>query len=149
MGYLVRELDRQDREKIKGLFRNVFMREPWNDDWSDERQLDCYMEDLLGNKNSLAFGLFDEDFVLVGMALGCIKHWYEGVEYDIDELCISTELQGKGIGTGFLEKMEEELRERGIHRIFLQTERTVPAYEFYGKRGFVTLEEHVSLVKGF
>ena len=64
-----------------------------------------------------------------------IKHWYGGTEYCVEEVYIKTDRQGRGIGTV------------GLERIFLQTEKTVPAYGFYRKNGFCELQDHVSFVK--
>ena len=33
-------LTTDDKEQIKLLYKSVFMNEPWNDDWSDDKQLD-------------------------------------------------------------------------------------------------------------
>ena len=33
-------------ELIKELFLGVFTIEPWNDDWSNQEQLDLYLSDL-------------------------------------------------------------------------------------------------------
>ena len=142
----IKELSVSSIEEIKTLFAEIFTNEPWNDDWSDENQLHNYILDLTGNRNSLAIGLFeDEEFI--GMALGSIKHWYTGTEYYIDEFCIKSQKQGKGIGTKFLAMVEKFVEEKGISHIFLQTERTVPAFEFYKKNGFTELCDHVSFVK--
>lgn len=143
---LIKKLSVDFIEEIKTLFAEIFTNEPWNDDWSDENQLHNYILDLTGNRNSLAIGLFeDEEFI--GMALGSIKHWYTGTEYYIDEFCIKSQKQGKGIGTKFLAMVEKFVEEKGISHIFLQTERTVPAFEFYKKNGFTELCDHVSFVK--
>lgn len=40
------------------LLLDIFSGEPWNDDWTNE-QIDYYVEELMGNKNSLSFGLFN------------------------------------------------------------------------------------------
>lgn len=135
-------------EKIKTLFFNIFSNEPWNDDWSDSVQLHKYLYDLIGNNNSLSLGLFDDD-KLIGLSLGYVMHWYAGTEYYIFEFCIETELQGQGLGTDFLRKIEEYAESKEITHIFLQTERTVPAYHFYQKNGFAEIEDHVSLFKFF
>lgn len=140
------QLDINDKETIKELFRTVFTREPWNDDWSDDGQLDAYITDIIGNRNSLTFGYF-EGGRLIGMTLGYIKHWYKGTEYFIDEFCILTERQGAGVGSAFIEALEKTLVERGINHIFLQTDETMPAYNFYKKRGFTELKGHVSFAK--
>ncbi len=38
----------EQKEAIKKLFVSVFTIEPWNDDWSDEKQLDCYIPNWKG-----------------------------------------------------------------------------------------------------
>lgn len=45
------KLSINDKEQIKDLFQRVFTGEPWNDDWSDENQLDNYIVDLIGNRS--------------------------------------------------------------------------------------------------
>ncbi len=135
-----------DVEAIKELFTSVFTIEPWNDDWSNQEQLDLYLQDLVGQSNSLTYGLF-EGQKLIGVSMGHVKHWYSGTEYSIDELCIRTDKQGNGVGTYFLKEIEKGIKELGMEEIFLQTERNVPAYAFYQKNGFYELKEHVSFVK--
>ena len=135
-----------ETEIIKELFTGVFTIAPWNDDWSDGEQLDLYIQDLIGQNNSLTYGLF-ENGKLIGLSMGHIKHWYSGTEYYIDELCIQTDKQGNGIGTYFLEEIEKEIKELGMTQIFLQTGSNVPAYGFYQKNGFFELKELVSFVK--
>ena len=131
--------------EIKLLFLDVFTNPPWNDDWSDDIQLTEYLLDLTGNRNSLAFGLFDGD-KLVGISLGSIVHWCSGTEYYIYEFCISRSRQHEGLGTFFLHGIEDIVRNMRIDHIFLQTENNVPAFDFYRKNGFTELEGHVSLV---
>ncbi|MGN0665030.1 MAG: GNAT family N-acetyltransferase [Huintestinicola sp.] len=121
---------------IKELFFTVFSNEPWNDDWSDENQLHLYIQDLVGQSNSLTFGLFEKT-ELIGISMGHIKHWYTGTEYFIDELCIDTTKQGQGIGTMFLKMIEKACKELELTQIFLLTENNVPAFEFYKKMFFL------------
>lgn len=137
-----------DTDRIKELFLSVFTHDPWNDDWSDTDQFDGYITDLTGNINSLAYGYFDGE-KMIALSLGSIRHWYRGTEYYIDEFCVARELQGQGIGTAFLKDIERQLAENGIYAIFLQTERTVPAYWFYKNRGFIEMPDHVSFGRYF
>uniref|UniRef100_UPI00129060E8 GNAT family N-acetyltransferase n=1 Tax=Streptococcus suis TaxID=1307 RepID=UPI00129060E8 len=90
--------------------------EPWNDDWSDEEQLDCYIGDLLGHPRALGFGLFDQE-KLIGLSLGYIRFWYEGTEYRIEEFCISRDYQGQGHGASLLADIEKQLADRKIVHI--------------------------------
>lgn len=83
----IRKLGNNQIDEIKTLFKNVFMNEPWNDDWSNEKQLDEYMLDLSGNRNSLSIGLYDGD-ELVAVSLGSVMHWCTGTEYYIYEFLL-------------------------------------------------------------
>lgn len=141
-----RLLSIQDKEPVTALFRDVFTEDPWNDDWSDPEQLGAYIDDLIGQSNSLALGYLDGDR-LVGLSMGRIKHWYEGTEYCIDEFCVAKSYQHQGIGGSFLREIEAYLAEKGIRHIFLLTDRDVPAHAFYLKNGFRELENNVSLAK--
>lgn len=104
------------------------------------------MSDLVGQSNSLTYGLF-EDEKLIGVSMGYIRHWYSGTEYYIDELCIQTDKQGNGLGTLFVKEIEKGIKEIGLVQLFLQTENNVPAYGFYQKNGFYELKDHVSFAK--
>lgn len=142
----IRELSINNIEEIKSLFYDVFSKGPWNDDWSDETQLHEYITDLIGNRNSLSLGLYEEN-ELIGLSLGSIMHWCTGTEYYIYEYCIKKEMQGRGIGKYFLKMVEDRAKDRSATHIFLQTERTVPAFVFYKNNGFTELKDHVSLFK--
>ena len=142
----LRKLTAEDSGQLKALFVDVFTAEPWNDDWSDAVQLDAYLADLTGQPTSLTLGYFLEGR-LAALAMGHVKHWYTGTEYCLDELCVARDLQGRGIGSAFLEAIEAFLLQNGICQIYLQTERDVPAYGFYLRRGFTELEGHVSFAK--
>lgn len=141
-----RKIGNAEIETIKRIFTDVFSAEPWNDDWSDGNQLHLYLTDLLGQKNSLTYGLFEAGN-LIAVSMGRIKHWYSGTEYSIDELFVQAGKQNKGIGTYFLKEIENEIKKIGIVHIFLHTENNVPAYDFYQKNGFRELKTDVSFVK--
>lgn len=142
----LRELSINEIEMIKRFFAAVFTQEPWNDDWSDEEQLHAYIMDLIGNRNSLAFGLFEND-TMVGLSMGEIRHWFTGTEYFINEFCIKTEEQGRGLGSQFLAKIGEHIKAKGITHMFLLTDNDVPAFQFYQKNGFCHLKNSVALFK--
>ncbi|MDG3136650.1 GNAT family N-acetyltransferase [Streptococcus suis] len=142
----LKELTVADMEMVKELFLSVFSQEPWNDDWSDEEQLNRYIGNLLVHPRALCFGMLDQGS-LIALSLGHIRYWYEGTEYRIEELCIARNHQGRGIGQDFLERIEEQLIVRNIVHILLQTECNLPAFSFYKKCGFHALEADVTMVK--
>lgn len=142
----LRRLDKTDAAAIQTLFAGVFTAEPWNDDWSDGEQLARYIDDLIGQRNSLTFGLYLDD-ELIGLSMGRIKHWYTGTEYCIDELCISRSHQGKGAGRRFLEQIGAACKAMGLTHLFLLTEDHVPAFSFYQKAGFAPCAHIAALAK--
>ena len=144
--FVLKKLGINHKETVKKLFLSVFTIEPWCDDWSDAQQLDLYLNDLMGQNNSLSYGLFYGE-EMVGLSLGRIKHWYTGTEYCIDEFCIKTDMQSKGVGTFFIKAIEEEIKNEGLVQIYLQTDADTPAYNFYRKNGYYQLEETVSFAK--
>ncbi len=139
-------LDESYLPKMEELYKISFAGEPWNDDWSDPVQLHEYMTEISGSYNALNYGLV-RDGVLIAMSVGCIRHWWEGTNYNIEELCVSPECRGQGIGSNFLSMIEDEIKAKGFCGIFLQTDTDKPSYGFYHKNGFFDLGKHVSLYK--
>lgn len=142
----IRELFEDDFPVMKEFFRDVFTREPWCDDWSDDAQLSAYIRDIAGCFNSISFGFF-ENGEMVALCIGKKHHWWGGTEYFIEELCVRFDLQGRGIGRLFMAEIEREILKRGMFQIYLQTERGKPAEKFYKKVGFDEIENTVCFFK--
>lgn len=142
----IKELSVADAESIKTVIFETFSKEPWNDDWSDEKQLNLYIMDLIGNANSLSLGLYENN-ELIGVSVGRIKHWYSGNEYWIDDLAILPQAQGRGYGSEFIDFIEKHIKEKGINGIVLFTERDIPAFNLYVKKGFAEKRERVFFEK--
>ena len=146
----IKELDITHIEEIKALYRSVFTSPPWDEDWSDDVQLDEYIRDIMEVRTPVILGLYgddDNDHHLLGVSIGCIRHWYGGTEYHIEELFIRNDRQNMGYGKRFINHIEEYLKGKGIFQIYLATENTRPAYGFYKKMGFEELTDHVSFFK--
>lgn len=142
----IKKIGMDNIEEIKTVIKDTFSREPWNDDWSNEKQFHSYILDLIDNKNSLSLGLYDND-KLIGVSLGRIKHWYTGTEYWIDDLAIIPKAQGCGYGSKFIDMIEEFIKNQGIVGIVLFTEKDIPAYGLYVKKSFEEKKERVFFEK--
>lgn len=138
----IQQLSIEHKESIKEIIVDAFTPEPWCDRWDDPLQLDRYILDLIGNRNSLSLGLFCND-TLIGVSLGRIKHWYAGNEYWIDDLAITPSAQGHGCGKAFLNLMDAYLCKMDVHSIVLFTDRDTPAFHLYPKMGFFEEPERV------
>ena len=142
----VRELKREDIEECVDLFINTFTKEPWFDVYESREPLVRYFENHMANNYFLGFiGLLQKEIVAV--SIGMKKPWIEGMEYYIDEFCVSYDYQGKGIGSLFLKEIEEQLSNYKVEGILLNTEEGYPSYDFYKKNGFKKKGDLVILVK--
>ncbi|MBO4267524.1 MAG: GNAT family N-acetyltransferase [Lachnospiraceae bacterium] len=128
------------------LYKKAFGTEPWNDDWSDINQLKEYIKEISSGHHPLNYGLLREG-KLCAVSIGQVKHWWQGTECYLDELFVDPNEQGQGIGSRFLQMIEEDVKKRGLSGIFLQTDNDKPAYGFYQRRSFKELTEHVSFFK--
>ena len=144
----LKELTAEEYPAAKELFRSVFMGPPWFDDWSDGNQLEDYLRDLMGARTPIDLALY-EGGRMIGLSIGCVKHWCGGTEYFIDEFCIANDCQGRGLGKRFLELIEEYLAARDIHQIFLMTQKSMPACGFYKHLGFEEIEGLTPFFKEF
>ena len=139
-------LDESYIPEIAELFRKTFGSEPWNDDWSDTEQLLEYIREITHGYHALNYGII-RDGKLCAVSIGQVKHWWQGLEYYLDELFVDPDCQGQGIGSRFLRFIEEDIKKRGLAGIYLETDNDKPAYRFYQDRGFNELTGHVSLFK--
>lgn len=139
-------LDETYLPQMAELFKKAFGREPWNDDWSDEKQLKEYIKEISHSYNALNYGLLING-ELAALSIGMIRHWWEGTNYNIEEFCVSPDIQGQGIGSRFMNLIEADIQKRGLCGIFLQTDSDKPAFNFYCKNEFIELESHVSFYK--
>ena len=143
-----KELSIKNFDEITFIFKEVFTKEPWLDDWSDDNQLNEYLLDIMGMRNPLIYGFYLNQ-KLIGISIGHIRHWYSGTEYYIEQFCILTDEQKKGYGTTFINQIQKLLLQKDIHVIYLNTERNKPAYNFYKKLGYIELSENTSFYKEF
>ena len=65
---LFRELTMADEGDIFAAVRAAFAAPPWNEAW-ERADFRRYLQDILGNENSLGFGLFEGE-QLAALALG-------------------------------------------------------------------------------
>lgn len=143
---VLKRLNKENEEKIKKLFYEVFTKEPWYDDWHDIEMSSLYIKELTQAFNSLALGLY-LDNNLIGISLGSIMHFYEEIQYRIDELCIAYKYQNKGYGSSFMKMIDEYCLKERISYIILSAEREYQAFNFYLKNNFKEAKQNVMLYK--
>jgi aminoglycoside 6'-N-acetyltransferase I len=120
--------------KCSELYIKVFNAEPWNDKWTlgtaHKRLNDIYISPNFEGILYLEYGK------VKGAIFGNYEQFYDGVHYNLREMFVSNESQGKGIGSNMLNVMEKRLRELGVTTIFLFTSKGNKTSTFYLKNNF-------------
>ncbi|PUU93667.1 GNAT family N-acetyltransferase [Halanaerobium sp.] len=143
----LKKLNKNDYQEMKNIFLDVFSHKPWFDKWEDEKQLEKYLHELTDNNNSLSLLLVDEQDEILGVYLGYTFSWWQGDEYYIKEFFIKKERQNQGLGSRFIKKLNDYLKEIEFKYIILNTDKDTPAYHFYQKNGFQLEEKNVFMSK--
>ncbi|MGE7187030.1 GNAT family N-acetyltransferase [Peribacillus sp. NPDC006672] len=135
----------ENLEQCIELYLNIFNSEPWNESWAYETAKER-LTDLLHTPKFLGF-LFHIDNNLVGFIAGNSKKTYQGLTFYIAELCVNSEIQGKGYGSKILHSLEDELQKREIKSLYLLTANGGPAEAFYRKNDYVVNEHRIVMKK--
>lgn len=116
------------------IYAKAFSAEPWNDYWKDE-DAEIHVRELLEIKQS--YGLeYVVDNKIVGFILGTSMLFNYGRIFEINDLAIDTEFQGKGIGKKLLEECLKEIKKMGMAGVHLITASEGNLTSFYEKYGF-------------
>ena len=128
------------------LFISTFTKEPWNDVYESREQVVDFFNNNFENNYFTGYAAMLDDKV-VALSIGFKKPWINGIEYYIDEFCVSYEMQGSGIGSGFIREIEKDIERKGMNAIILNTEAGYPAQKFYEKNGFKVMDRLIILAK--
>ena len=140
------KMSKEHMEECVDLFIDVFTKAPWNDTYSSREQVVNFFQNYMTNNYFVGYVL-KEQTSMIALSIGMKKPWINGMEYYIDQFCVKSELQGKGIGSYFLKMIEKEIEKEKMNAIILNTERGVPAEKFYLKNGFKSVDENIILIK--
>jgi aminoglycoside 6'-N-acetyltransferase I len=120
--------------KCSDLYIKVFNAEPWNDKWTlgtaHKRLNDIYISPNFEGVLCVEYGK------VIGAIFGNYEQYYDGVHYNLREMFISKELQGKGLGSKLLKELEKRLRGLGVTTIILFTSKENKTSSFYLKNNF-------------
>lgn len=133
-------------EECADLFIDVFTKAPWNDTYHSREQVINYFRSYMASDYFIGYVL-KKQARIIALSIGMKKPWINGMEYYIDQFCVKSDLQGKGIGSGFLKQIEREIQAEKINAMMLNTESGFPSEKFYLKNGFQLLDGLITLIK--
>ena len=131
---IIKNYDYTEFKNVIKIFLNVYTGSPWNDQWDYDRA-ELYLKSFISNPSFVGYLAYNND-QLIGVCVGERKYWWQGDEYYINEIFIDRPFQRKGIGSKFLNLIQNELKQKGIGTITLLTVKRNPADIFYKVNGF-------------
>jgi len=132
--YNIISIKKEQILKCTELYIKVFNDEPWSDKWTLETA-HKRLNDIYISPNFEGI-LYVEDEQVKGAIFGNYEQFYEGVHYNLREMFISKELQGKGIGSKLMNELGGRLKELGVTTIILFSSKGNKTSEFYLKNDF-------------
>ncbi len=144
--FILKRITEDEIETSSNLYYEVFTSPDWKFYWLTKEKAYNYFMDMFNTPNFIGFVLIDNDEV-IGACFGVSNPHFINKQYEIKEIFIKHSLQNQGIGNIFLEQVETELASQQIQLITLYTQKTVPAFNFYKKRDYITLKDTVHMMK--
>ena len=116
------------------VFCSAFAEAPWKESWPPALA-ETRIFELTGTPFSVGF-VYEENGRILALAAGRVCSYLYGKEYVIDEFCVASEQQGKGIGSELMRHIALDRKAAGCVSIVLQTTHGYPSEQFYLKNGF-------------
>lgn len=139
----VRPVSCDELEKLIELNKRIFINNPKYDedlivDFADTDIGRKFFAESINNKNGVCL-VAEEDGEFVGYVSGGRKEvpYRRGVYFEIDNLGVVPEQNGRGIGRMLMESVTNWAKENGYTKIYVESyARNMDAISFYRKNGF-------------
>ena len=105
-----------------------------------------YLWDFFGHSKFVGY-VAEEASVIIAGLFAHEKIWWNNSEVFIEEMFVTPERQGCGIGTALLKEVEKYIQEKQLAGITLSTNKYAPAPKFYEKNGFMCCEHVIFMAK--
>ena len=131
---MIRRYRPSDLKSAAEVFQAAFVAEPWKEEWTYELA-ETRISELMSAPQAIGY-VSENNGVIQAILCGRKLTYLHGVEYVIDEFCVSPDIQRSGTGTAVLDYACSELRAEGVIALALMTARGYPSERFYIKNGF-------------
>ena len=117
------------------IYAKAFSGEPWHDPWKVE-DAQIHVRELM--ETETAYGLeYVVDGHVAAFLLGTSMLFHYGRTFEINDLAVDPDYQGRGIASILLERCKADMKEQGIVGIHLITSGESFLPDFYEHHGFM------------
>ena len=131
---MIRPMIPADLPACTDILCSVYNNDLWQCRW-DHPTAEAYLSDIFHMAKFVGFVIESEGEIHGGI-FAREKIWWNNSEIFVEEMFIHPELQGRGLRSMLLRRMEEHVRGKGLAGITLSTNRYAPALQFYRRNGF-------------
>lgn len=142
---MIRKALESDVDKLSELFIDVFSKPPWEETWEFAWAKERLQ--ILFESPKFTGLLYELDGKVVGAILGRGMSFKGEKELEVVEFFVSSDIQGKGIGSQLVSQIGSTAAQQGYKYILLLTSNRVPAYSFYLNNGFYHEKKMALLVR--
>ncbi|MGN0395436.1 MAG: GNAT family N-acetyltransferase [Coprococcus sp.] len=142
---IIRELKEKDIKACADILCSVYNNELWMCRWTEQVAED-YLKDFYNHSKFVGY-VVEEESVIIGALFAHEKIWWNNSEVFIEEMFVTPDRQGRGIGTALIKEMEKYVCKKSLAGITLSTNKYAPAPKFYEKNGFSPCEHVLFMAK--
>lgn len=132
-------------EECANLLVSVFANPPWNEAWTPALALKR-LQNFYRTPESYGV-LAQTEEGIVGFALGHTEQYAQHKTFYLSEICVASEHQRSGVGTAIMQRLQADLANEGVERIWLLTLYESSAESFYKRCGFCINSKMVLMTK--
>lgn len=137
----IRRAGKKDIKEIAEIYRLESSKKPYCQNWDEKDSIKKISEFL----NDYIYILENEK--IMGFIIVKIRIDHNGKTAFVEELWIKSEYQGKGYGTMLMQFIEKEFKKLNIQSIFLISDKTSKAFNFYKKLKFEPYQKYILMGK--
>ena len=141
---LIRNITVEDIDYSANISVDAYSKEPWNEK-HDLDEVKEFLTKFTSNNIYTGWVVVEEDQI-IGFAVGVIIPCTRTDYFRIEDICIRSDMQGKGLGREFIKRIALKLKSKNIDFIMLNTVKTFPAYKFYLANEFTEIESSATMI---
>jgi predicted N-acetyltransferase YhbS len=144
----IRKIQESDLATCAKILEDAYGRVPY-DEIFVKPNAKKYIKGKYDSCYTNSFVAIDKDNNVVGFIFLNISAWSEGLQAVLEEIVVSPDFQGQGIGKELIQYAHDYLNSLGAKSIMLWAKKDDRLLDFYKKQGYFPADDFVVMFKNF